>query len=164
MDTAFALLFLARSNLLGSLVEATFVPPFIPPVKRPIQPREAAKEILAKLLAAPQNKRPEFLEQLQSGRGNAFTDALVDAIPQLPDEKSKELARQALVQRFVRFKPTVLYDYMQDNERELRLAAVIAIRVKNDNAQAERHVIVLLADSDPKVAAAAMETLRALKK
>jgi hypothetical protein len=132
--------------------------------KKPDPPAVAANKILTKLLAAPKDKQLELLLELQNGRGSAYTDALLEAINQLPGDESKEMTRQTLAKRFEKFTPTTLCNYMEEPEREFRLAAVIAIRSKISTAQVEQHVIALLSDSDPIVAAAAMETLRIFKK
>ena len=169
VDTAFAILFLSKANLLGSLVVphtgGGSIADIDPIKKKPyeVKPEVAAKQALTKLLVALPDKQSEYLLELQEGRGHEYTDALVAAIKQLPGDGPKKMARKTLVKRFERLTPRNLFEYMADNDREFRLAAVIAIRVKSDNSLAE-HVIPLLADSDPQVSAAALETLRVLKK
>ncbi|HQR41942.1 MAG TPA: hypothetical protein PLX97_04645, partial [Gemmatales bacterium] len=163
VDTAYALLFLRKSNSLEMLSG-----PFVrdPVLKsKPVGHQNTAtraKEALAKLLAAPPDKQAEILEELQNTKGSEFTEALVEAIRKLETAKSKEAAREALARRFQRFTARVLTEYMQDNDRELRLAAVKAIRFKPDR-DLKKHVILLQFDMDPTVATAALETLKALK-
>lgn len=167
VDTALAVLFLVKSNLLGELQEAWIGAGLLgeaPLIKRKEKPAVAAKQALTRLLVALPGNQTEILLELQDGRGYEYTDALVAAIKQLPGAASKEEARKTLVKRFERLAPRTLVEYMAENDREMRLAAVIAIRVKSDTALAEKHVIPLLTDSDPQVSAAALETLRVLKK
>lgn len=75
------------------------------------------------------------------------------------------MAREGLANRLQRFTPKVLNEYMSDNDRELRLAAVTAAKFKPDfrNAPANCSTIIpLLGDQDIGVSTAALETLKSI--
>ncbi|MFO0815452.1 MAG: prenyltransferase/squalene oxidase repeat-containing protein [Gemmatales bacterium] len=175
VDTAFALLFLGKSNLLGDLQEATFTRdkesmaggPVIPQKKTEVKKTtdEQAKEILAKLLTASPDKQAEYVQELSDTKGPEYTDALVEAIKKIQTPTGKEMAREGLANRLQRFTPKVLNEYMSDNDRELRLAAVTAAKFKPDfrNAPANCSTIIpLLGDQDIGVSTAALETLKSI--
>lgn len=166
VDTAYSLLFLSKSNLLGDLQIAMRGPgPLVRGPQRQPPNKDAAalaKEALARLLAAPDEKQEDILEEMGWGKGAEYTEALLEAIRKLPTVKSKAAAREALARRFQRFTVKVLTQYLEDDDRELRLAAVKAIRFKPDR-DLKKHVIPLLSDKDARIAAAALETLKAFK-
>lgn len=172
VDTAFSLLFLAKSNLLGTLQETGFTgggiggdSPVIPKKKeaetKPQDTKEKAKVLAEKLINALPPQQAEILEALTEGKGSEYTDALTDAISKLSTNASKEAAREALANRLKRMKSNVLGDYMQENDRELRLAAAVAVRLKNDPSAAAS-LIPLLADQDIGVSTAALDSLKAI--
>lgn len=174
VDTSFALLFLAKSNLLGSLQEADFTNGSIGtgPViaKTPKKPEpsktnatEYAKGLLEKLLTALPDKQAQILDELTEGKGIAYSEALVEAIEKLSTNAGKEAAREALANRFKRLTSKALTENMQNADREVRLAAVVAVRLKNDLGSAGG-AIPLLADQDVVISTAALETLKAISR
>jgi hypothetical protein len=170
VETAYALLYLIKSQLFGDLYYSVIGggqlsdrPPQIQ--KRKEDSDTHAIALLKKLLAAPANEQSKILMELQEGKGGDYTDALVVAIKKLPANGSKEAARATLAIRFQRLSIKNITSFFEESERELRLAAVMAIRAKGKKADQEliKHIIPLLSDSDPHVAAAAKETYEALK-
>ncbi|HMO36553.1 MAG TPA: terpene cyclase/mutase family protein [Gemmatales bacterium] len=120
VDTAFALLFLAKSNLLGELQEAEFsgkegIDSSKMKEKKVEPKKETAKdkadELLKQLLEARlPDKQSELLNDLAQGRGVEYAEALVKAINQLSTNASKEMAREALAARFIRLTDKALQD------------------------------------------------------
>lgn len=171
VDTAFSLLFLAKSNLLGSLIETGMTGGAIgdaPKIEKKdntapktVNAKEQAKALAEKLLAALPPQQAEILDALTEGKGSEYTDALADVITKLNTNASKEAAREALAKRFQRLKTNSLGDYMQENDRELRLAAASAVRLKNDTSAAAS-LIPLLADQDIGVSTAALDALKSI--
>ncbi|MFT3882249.1 MAG: hypothetical protein QM703_21685 [Gemmatales bacterium] len=173
VDSAFCLLFLAKSNLLGSLQEATFDnrdgnlgdAPKIDKNKKTeakqVDTKEKAKALADKLLNALPNQQGAILDELTEGKGFDYSEALADVITKLSTNASKEAAREALANRMRRLTAKTLGDYMQDNDRELRLAAAVAVRLKNDPSAAVT-LIPLLADQDIGVSTAALDSLKAI--
>ncbi|MBL8822534.1 MAG: terpene cyclase/mutase family protein [Planctomycetia bacterium] len=173
VDTAFCLLFLSKSNLLGSLQEADFTAGSIgsgPTLNmKKAEPKKTdsksiAKDLMDELLKAPPPRQAEILQQLSDTPGTDYGIALLDAIGKLNTNTSKELAREALAQRFKRMKTETLAQNTQSDDREVRLAAAIAIRLKDDreNMDGARSLIPLLADQDVGVSAAALESLKVI--
>lgn len=169
-DTSFALLFLAKSNLLGEMEtaftggEALGGGPIAKEKKvetKPVDNKEKAKALVEKLLTALPNQQGEILDALTEGRGSDYTDALADAITKLSTNVSKEAAREALANRMRRLSAKNLGEYMQENDREFRLAAAVAVRLKND-ANSAASLIPLLADQDIGVSTAALDSLKAI--
>lgn len=169
VDTSFCLLFLAKSNLLGNLYETALGggslgdAPIIPK-KEKTEPKnqdskEKARTLAEKLLSALPPQQAEILDALVDGKGSDYTDALADVITKLSTNASKEAAREALANRMKRMKSNVLGEYMQENDRELRLAAAVAVRLKMDTGAAA-NLIPLLADQDIGVSTAALDSLK----
>lgn len=173
VDTAFCLLFLAKSNLLGSLSSADFGDGSIgggPKIEKKMpEPskkdnKEIAKNLLEELLKAPPPRQAEILQQLSDTPGSDYGLALLEAINKLSTNTAKELAREALAHRLKRMKTEMLVENTRSDDREVRLAAAIAIRLKEDkeNFEGARSLIPLLADQDIGVSAAALESLKAI--
>lgn len=169
VDTAFALLFLAKSNLLGALTEATLtgdgsiaggakIEPKKPQPKE-VNVEQRAKELAEQLLTALPNKQAEILEELTTGRGVAYAIALADIIPKLDTNAKKEAAREALANRFSRMTTKSLTENLTIEDREVRLASAVAVRLKNDIGAAGG-LIPLLADQDIGVSTAALDALK----
>ncbi len=171
VDTAFSLLFLAKSNLLGDLQQAEFkfdkmggdVGPKTktPAPKAEATPKEKAKELLDKLLTALPDKQAEILADLTEGRGGEYSAALVEAIQKLSSNPAKEAAREALANRFRRLSNKAITENLNHDNREVKIAAVSAARLKNDTANAGA-LIPVLQDQDPGVSNAAYEALKSI--
>ena len=170
VDTSFVLLYLARSNLLGDLHEAVLTGGSIgdAPViskkteTKPQNTQEKAKALIDKLVNAPPNLQGDILAEITEGIGNDYTYELADAIKnKMTSNQAKENAREALANRLQKKSVKTLGDYMQDTDRELRLAAAVAARLKGDNSAASG-LIPLLADQDNGVSTAALDSLKAI--
>jgi hypothetical protein len=174
VDTSFALLFLAESNLLGGLSNALFegdkgvaagptIVPRKPIEKAQVDPGKHSVELAEKLKNAPPGKqREDLLAELEESRGVEYTDALVNVIGTLASNEAKEAARETLRKRLQRLKKDSLAKCMGPDEPvELRLAAAVAARYKNDPEIVES-VIPMLADTDAKVVAEAHAALKSL--
>src|SRR5205823_9195684 len=81
------------------------------------------------LLRAEGDARDEVLERLRDEKGVVHTEALVQAIPQLPDE-DRGKARQALVERMTRMTARTLRDKFAQDDAEVRRAAALACAAK----------------------------------
>lgn len=174
VDTSFSLLFLAKSNLLGSLQEATFTNPGdgsltggIAPLKEkkpqtPLNHEQIARNWLSKLPTALAKERTEILNELRDAplgeNGVHYTNALLEAISKLDTNIAREMAREALAGRLQRMTAKPLHNYLADEDRELRLAAVRAVKFKNDLDYAG-DLISLIEDKDNDVATAALDSL-----
>lgn len=170
IDTAFSLLFLAKSNLLGDLQTVTFdfgkmnpelVPKKKDPPKAEATPKMKAKELLDKLLTALPDQQTGILADLTEGKGFEYSEALVEAIQKLSSNAAKDSAREALANRFRRLKNDAIATNLNHENREVKLAAVTAAKLKNDIANAAA-LIPVLQDQDPGVSAAALEALKAI--
>jgi hypothetical protein len=170
VDTAFSLLFLAKSNLLGDLQQAEFkfdkMGGDVVPKKKETAPKtetaqEKAKELLEKLLTALPDKQAEILADLTEGKGGDYSAALVEAIQKLSTNAAKDAAREALANRFRRLSNKAISENLNHDNREVKIAAVTAARLKNDMVNAGV-LIPVLQDPDPGVSAAAHEALKSL--
>lgn len=169
IDTAFSLLFLAKSNLLGDLQQAVFeqgkiVPDVVPKKKdapKTETAKDKAKDLLEKLLTALPDQQTGILADLTEGKGSEYSEALVEAIQKLSSNAAKESAREALANRFRRLKNESIVANLNHDNREVKIAAITAARFKNETANAAA-LIPVLQDQDPGVSAAAYEALKSL--
>jgi hypothetical protein len=172
VDTAFALLFLGQSNLLGPLWEADFVggpigpgplnPGNLPNVApKKTDPAAEANDALRNLLDANADKQAEYLKELQEGKGGEYTDVLVMAIKKLKTTVGQTMAREALALRLANKTTKNLLEYLDEPERELRLAALTALKFKGEVSVCKK-VIEFVASPDKDIAAAALGTLKSL--
>ena len=72
----------------------------------------------------------ETLEEFKKGKGGEFTQALSAAIPKLQGFQQFE-ARKALAERFIRFNKETLIEYLNNENPEIRAAAISAIALRN---------------------------------
>jgi hypothetical protein len=176
VDTAFSLLFLGQSNLLGDLYTVEFTGKdqvtgvVIPTKRKPVEvkkvdPAVHSAELAAKLIDAPPGKqRDDILSEFEETRGAPYTTALAGAIEKIPNPQAKEAAREVLRKRLQRLSKKSLGEYMipdEVNTAEIRLAAAAAVKYKNDPELAEL-VIPMLKDDDAQVRTQARETLISL--
>lgn len=170
IDTSFALLFLAKSNLLGSLQQVDFTgkegvasnvikEKKTEPKKE--NPKEVAKEMLEKLLTALPDKQAAILDEMSESRNSEFNEILVEAIEKLSTNAGKDAAREALANRFRRLSTKSITENLTHPDREVRLASASAAKLKNDPAAAAG-LIPLLADLDIGVSTAALEALKSI--
>lgn len=87
------------------------------------------------------NTKPEqflaILEEYKTGKGVNFTQSLTSAIPKLTGFQQFE-ARKALAERLARFNKETLLDYLNDDNPEIRAAAISAIALRNQKIGLEK--------------------------
>jgi hypothetical protein len=182
VHTSFALLFLARADLVGKIrttdlkagkdTETTIRkgpgpaagsggaakpktedPPAVPGVDRD---RLASTLVFARDSA----KQEEMIAEYKAAKGPEYTFALALAIKDLP-AGLRDKARKALAERMARLTVGSLEGYLEVGDRELRLAAAVGGGLKG-KLEAVPMLIKALKDSDTAVAAAAYESLKSL--
>lgn len=152
VSTAFAVLFLLRSNFVADLTSRVkgkvkdpgravlkggqgFRPPDQPDAgeNRPAAPAPPADpdKLAADLVDTAEF--PTLLRTLRDAKGGEYTQALVRAIPKLPPEKQTQ-ARDALAERLTRMTAKTLKGQLADADSELRLGAARACGPKGDKA------------------------------
>jgi hypothetical protein len=87
------------------------------------------EQLAAALTSAAAAERDEILKRLEAGKGGAFTDALVDVLPNLQGE-TRVRARDALEQRLRRMTVKTLAAYLQEDNVDLKWAAIKAAGAK----------------------------------
>jgi hypothetical protein len=182
VDTAFALLFLNRANLVGDIhgtanlraggadpLKAASGPttakkPDEKPMKEITKDKAEgeAKRLKGEMLTAKAARQEEILETLRDTKDSTghFTQTLADLIPMLKDRMQNE-ARAALAERLSRQSVESLRGRLEDEDGEFRLAAVRAMGLKGDR-KAIPDLIKLLANSNEDLAAAAEQSLEAI--
>jgi hypothetical protein len=171
VDTAFALLFLRRSNLAPDLtallrlsrtaLRARVEKP-LEAAPAPANATEAADALRLRreLLRAPADQRETWLERLRDAKGVAYTLALALAIRELDDTGRKQ-ARQALADRLTRMTAATLRQMLEDDDAELRRAAALACGMKDDRSHIP-DLIPLVLDPETLVVRAAHASLKSL--
>jgi hypothetical protein len=172
IDTAFALLFLAKTNMLGSLETAVFhqgsfgsaAPKSPEKPKTPPTPEEMSKraqELFANLVNALPTDRPALLEEIEKLPGQEYDLLLAQTIAKLPGPAQKQ-ARDTLKRRLARLpgKSLAVYINGRDN-RELRLAAIQAAPSLTDQ-EFIRDLIPLVENPDMEISEAAHQALVAI--
>ncbi|HEV3236092.1 MAG TPA: HEAT repeat domain-containing protein [Gemmataceae bacterium] len=123
---------------------------------------EAAK-YRDKLVDAVAKKRGDaVLTTLKEGEGVVYTAALADAIPKLPKD-FRDKARQALAERLSRMTADTLRNKFQEDDVEIRRAAVQASIIKGDLSLVS-DLSELLEDPNPAVAGLADDAIKTLSK
>jgi len=112
------------------------------------------------LLQAATPRRKALLEQYRETRGVQYTEALAFAIPCLEADARLE-ARAALRERMGRMKEQQLGQYLDDEDAEIRRAAVLGVAMRDSKAHTPR-IIELLLDRDPLVRRASHIALKEL--
>lgn len=189
VDTAFAVLFLCRSNLardLSSKVQkevstemragagpaGTSPKPGAPGapgdanpvVTNPILPGVGGSEaavLAGELLRASEKDWPEVLKKLRDSKGPVHTKALAAAVNRLDGER-RGRARAALAERLTRMTASTLRALVKEEEDpELRRAAVLAMAMKDDRDHVPDLVAAIL-DEEEVVVRAARAGLKSL--
>jgi hypothetical protein len=136
-------------------------------IKITLRPRPAPKlddseagKLARALVAMSPIRQPQEIERLRDQKGPDNTVALALALPHL-SSRMQQAARDALAQRLARMSSKTLSKYLQDDEPEIRRAAV---RVCEDKGKKEfvPRLIVLLGDREPAVARSAYAALKGL--
>jgi hypothetical protein len=99
---------------------------------------------------------------LKDGEGVVYTVALADAIPKLPKDY-RDKARQALAERLSRMTADTLRNKFQEDDVEIRRAAVQASVIKGDSSLVS-DLSELLEDPNPAVAGLADDAIKTLSK
>jgi hypothetical protein len=170
IGTAFALLFLSRSNvspelsraLAGKLDLTTRTMKAFAPgsdSSRVFDDNEAVMLLVELDAAAPERQRA-ILEALRDGKGAAFTEGLSDAVGRLEGDAKKH-ARECLVQRMERMTVKTLRDKFAGDDAEVRVAAIHAAARKGA-AELMPELIELLKHPDDATWQASRDSLRAL--
>jgi hypothetical protein len=132
------------------------------PLRKPA-PKAAETEgnrLADALVQAPEPKRTELLDSMESEKGVKYTEALAAAIPRLEGEAHRK-ARAALANRLTRMKDETLAEYLQDEDPEIRRAAALAVGQKESKTLLPS-LISMLRDPDISVVRAAHASLKAL--
>lgn len=181
-ETAFALLFLVKSNLLGPLEDAEFTygpllagPPAKAKPKTPVDVKVRINEVFAKLPTATPTERLALLQEAETLPGDDVTQNLAAAVKQMSSEQGKEAVRETLAKRLQPWTVTKLDQTLRESDhKEMRLAAARAAGTKTEpnafddaKAKADRHnllisLITALSDEDKRLGDQAALTLQAL--
>jgi hypothetical protein len=124
------------------------------------KPATEASRLAAQLVQAPTAKQDALLDQIAEGEGQAYTEALAEAIPRLKG-KIQDTARRALVERFLFLEAEKLRATMKDDDAEVSTAAIQACILQEDKAFVP-DLIALLEDSDAKVVQTVRQGLQKL--
>ncbi len=172
VDTAFALLFLAKSDLLGPL-EATFRPGSLSAgrgkdkdggKKTPeiTLEKPSFEQLLARLPKAPANEVIQILEDLAAYSKFEHTKAIAEALSKMPAKPSHEIIRDELKQRMKNYSEVVVTECINNREnRELRVAAVRSTGPSKNKGFVPL-LITLLDDADPLLSGDAHEALKTI--
>jgi len=187
IDTSFALLFLRRVNLARDLTEAVrgVADPGTVTLKvggvggddllakglasgivlkdsndGDKAPQGESARLTDELIKAPANKQEPLIDKLKDGKGVVYTEALAAAIPHLTGS-TRTHARDALAERLTRMKAGTLRDKLQDEDVEVRRAAVVACYMKDDKEHIP-DLIAMLEDKDEVVLRSAVLALKSL--
>lgn len=139
-------------------------PPALPRPNPPAIPEDPtereALRLMAELITATGPQQTEVLQQLQQGKGTAYTSALLEAIPKLTGD-GKDKARTALSERLARMTPKTVRAYMELDDAEARRAAAAAV-ARKESRELIPNLIALLTDTDRGVVGAAHDSLKTL--
>jgi hypothetical protein len=189
VNTAFAVLFLCRSNLardLSSKVQkdptstemragagpaaTDLLPnrpaatgptaPALPPLDLPNPTGDEAITLAVQMLKAPDADWTKLLTAARDTKGTTYTRALVVTATNT-DGVRKKAAREALAERLCRMSAATLRTMLKANEAELRRASALACAMKDDKAHVP-DLIDALEDKDDSVVRAAKAGLKSL--
>jgi hypothetical protein len=156
VDTAFALLFLTQSNLLGS-IEAEFRGAGLGegtgrgPAGKPFDRKQWIKELFAKLPSAEEKERESILAEIAGLKEPEHTVTLAALIPKLRPQEAQFQARDALKKRMLPLTGQELEQHLLNQDhKELRLAAARVAMINGDKTLAPS-LIVLLEDREGEV-------------
>jgi hypothetical protein len=187
VNTAFAVLFLARSNLARDLSGKVQKDPSNTEMRagagpaatdllpgRPVTPAVAAAPVIdlpnptgdesialaSKLLKSPGADWPKLLATTRDAKGATNTRALVVVANNAEGERKKQV-REALAERLCRMTAATLRAMLQANEAELRRAAALACAMKDDKEHVP-DLVAAMGDADATVVRAAKAGLKSL--
>jgi len=180
-ETAWALLFLRKSNLAADLDvgEAEFkggkvnerptrggggVRP--PPKQEKAEKNRTGKPGEAQALAEElrttldEERAAQILDLLENTKGQEYTEALYNTIAQVRSITVKDLIRKALQNRLNRMSKNTLQQYLGVENKELRLAALALLPGKVGAKEAVPDIMPLLRERDVQISVAAHEALK----
>ncbi|HMP02933.1 MAG TPA: terpene cyclase/mutase family protein [Gemmatales bacterium] len=173
VDTAFALLFLGRSNLVPELeakfrgegVEEREQPGAGAPPRPPLPGQ--ARDFVRELPGSSEPRTTELLDALVAAEGVWANDALLQVIRGLETKPTVKIkAREALARRLAAAGAEVLLGALRSGEVELRQAACRAAELKHRGGQDAQPLltplVAALHDEEPRVAQAAHAALKAI--
>jgi hypothetical protein len=188
VDTAFAILFLCKSNLardLSSKVQkevstemragagpgAASSKPAAggskvdssPIVTDPVLPGVGGSEaavLAGELLRASEKEWPTVLKKLRETKGHIYTKALLASVNRLDGDR-RRLAREALAERLSRMTANTLRSLAKDEDPEMRRGAVLAMAMKDEKTHVT-DLIAALQDDEEIVVRAAKAGLKSL--
>jgi hypothetical protein len=188
VDTAFAVLFLCKSNLardLSSKVQrevstemragagaGAAVPKpagtgattdASPIVTDPVLPGIGGSEaavLAGELLRASEKEWPAVLKKLRDTKGHIYTKALLASVNRLDGDR-RRLAREALAERLARMTANTLRSLAKDEDPEMRRGAVLAMAMKDEKTHVS-DLIAALQDDEEIVVRAAKAGLKSL--
>lgn len=155
-DTAFALLFLRKSNLVPELnMDVIFrgssdvrkLETGKPTVAagstgasgttaRPKGTEKEARELAKELPDSVEPRTGEIIEKLVESGGEWYTDAMLEVLNNPATKPTiKVKTRDGLARRLARFKATTVAQYLKSPDREAKLAACQALLIKHRNGQ-----------------------------
>lgn len=112
------------------------------------------------LVNASATDRPRVLTLLRDNKGSVNTEALARAASKLTGEAQQEV-REALANRLTRMTPATLRNMLNDENREIRIAAANACGLKKDK-QLVLDLIGAITDTDHLVTRTARASLKSL--
>ncbi len=187
VNTAFAVLFLCRSNLAKDLSSRVQKDPIgtemragagpsatdllpnrpalpvnvpVPVVNLPNPTGDAGITQASKLLKASQSDWAKLLAEARDAKGPTNTRALVVAATHADGDR-KAAAREALAERLCRMTPATLRAMLKADEAEARRGAALACAMKDDKDHIP-DLIAMLTDADDSVVRAAKAGLKSL--
>jgi hypothetical protein len=182
IDTSFAVMFLCRANLVRDLssmfnrkltgktgsgdVKPSTVKEGSSNAKN-TDPKNAGTsgelqsgEMAKALTLATGDKQAELIKEYTDKKGSVYTQALIDAIPNLGDE-ARKAAREALAQRMARMSADTLRQYLQHDNPEARRAAAYGAAMREEKEMIP-DLIAAIGDPEDLVVRAARVALRSL--
>ena len=127
--------------------------------ERPL-PETEAGHLAAALLQAPGPRQTKLLKEYQESKGEKYTGALAIAASRLTSDHRHEV-RKALAERLARMTEYTLGNYLEDEDPEVRRAAVLALAMRESLVHVPR-MINMLSDPEAAVTRAVVASLRSL--
>lgn len=169
-DTAFALMFLVHANIVRDLtgVLKGTSPPDANSGKSKEGSSDSASDsgesaLAQAILKAKPAKQSALIREYAEKHGSEYSLALAEAIPKLSDA-TQEAARSALAARMSRLKPSVVREWLQYDNAEIRRAAAIGTSIHAEPKSFIPDLIKALDDADELVWRGAGLALRTISK
>ena len=174
VDTALALLFLRKVNLLDLSMDVVLsgrgsIRQSNPAVKKKVQgPKgtpEEAKKLAEEMKTAIGPRVDEILKKMEDNTDAAYREALLDIIYNEKEIRGsyRNKARDALANRMSRLEADKVARYLTEDDKELRKSALLGAE-RAEYRELIPNIIDRLNDKDPDVAKLAHEVLKAMTK